>query len=298
MVFESKEAASGVSNEAPDDLPSRKKIGSKRLVVNADDFGRSAGHNAAIYKAHHKGILSTASLMVNEPGFDEAVRMAKDSPRLGIGLHLTLVCGHSALSSGQIPGLANLQGEFSNSPAATGFRYFFNRSLREQLRREINAQFEKFHGTGLFIDHVNGHLHMHLHPTVFEVLVEEADRVGIRNMRLTRDPLSVDRELSSGNWAYRASHAVIYKALAARARPRLAARGIKHTDRVFGLLQNDRVNEPYLLALLDKIPLGTSEVYSHPSMTEGQHEFAALVSERVKQKVSRLGIDLIRYQDL
>ena len=60
------------------------------------------------------------------------------------------------------------------SPVATGLRYFFKRGLREQLRAEIHAQFEKFRATGLPLDHVNGHLHLHLHPTVFSILMEDA----------------------------------------------------------------------------------------------------------------------------
>ena len=142
----------------------------RRLIVNADDLGRSHSINQAVIRAHHEGILTTASLMVNEPGFDEAVELARENPKLGIGLHLSLVCGLSALPPGKIPGLVNAHGEFSNEPVAVGFRYFFNRGLREQLRAEIHAQFAKFRATGLPLDHVDGHLHLHLHPVIFRIL--------------------------------------------------------------------------------------------------------------------------------
>src|SRR5271156_6231907 len=68
-----------------------------RLIINADDFGRSASINQAVIRAHREGILTTASLMVNEPAFDDAVTLAKEHPRLGVGLHLTLLCGHAVL---------------------------------------------------------------------------------------------------------------------------------------------------------------------------------------------------------
>src|ERR1051325_4807396 len=77
----------------------------RRLIVNADDFGRSSSINQAVIRAHREGILTTASLMVNEPACAEAVQMANDNPRLGVGLHLTLLCGHSALPATAIPGL-------------------------------------------------------------------------------------------------------------------------------------------------------------------------------------------------
>jgi chitin disaccharide deacetylase len=270
----------------------------RRLVVNADDFGRSRSINEAVIRAHQKGILTTASLMVNEPALEEAAALAWQNPRLGVGLHLTLSHGHSALPPEKIPGLVNGRGEFSNAPAATGFRYFIRRGLREQLRQEIRAQFGKFRATGLPLDHVNGHLHFHLHPTVFGILMEMANEFGVRRMRLTREPFWMDVPLASGQWWYRASHALIYLCLSGRARGTLRRRNIRHTQQVFGLLQNARVNEDYLLNLLPRLPRGDSELYSHPSLDEFKHEFDALVSTRVKSAVREQGIQLIRYQDL
>src|ERR1035437_8082645 len=95
-----------------------------RLIVNADDFGLSHSANEAVIRAHRDGILTSASLMVNEPGFDEAVALAKQNPKLGVGLHLSLLCAHSALPPEKIPGLVNARGEFSNHPAGVGFCYF------------------------------------------------------------------------------------------------------------------------------------------------------------------------------
>jgi hopanoid biosynthesis associated protein HpnK len=270
----------------------------RRLVVNADDFGLSHSVNQAVIRAHRDGILTTASLMVNEPGFDEAVKLAKENPKLGVGLHLTLLLGHSALLPEKIPGLVNSRGEFSNSPVGVGMSYFFKRGLREQLRAEIRAQFEKFHATALPLDHINGHLHLHLHPVIFKILMEDADKLGIRHLRLTRDCLARSRRMSSGRWFYRVSHAAIYEWLSSRAREPLHLRGIKHTQITFGLLQDSRVDEEYLLKLLPELPSGDSELYSHPSLDEFKHEFDALVGPRVKELVKKLGIELIRYQDL
>jgi hopanoid biosynthesis associated protein HpnK len=270
----------------------------RRLIVNADDFGRSSSINQAVIRAHRDGILTSASLMVNEPAADEAVALAREHPRLGVGLHLTLLCGHSALPPQTIPGLVNANQEFTNAPAAAGFRYFFQRALREQLRAEIHAQFRKFRDTSLSLDHVNGHLHLHLHPTVFGLLMEDAVQLGIKRLRLTFDPLFLNLRLASGHWGYRALHAAIYHCLAARARPVLRSRGIRHTQAVFGLLQNARVHEAYVTRLLPQLPPGDSELYSHPSLDEFKPEFDALISPQVRQQINKLGIQLIRYQDL
>jgi hopanoid biosynthesis associated protein HpnK len=270
----------------------------RRLIVNADDFGLSTSVNEAVIRAHSEGILTTASLMVNGKGFDEAVKLAKENPRLGVGLHLTLLMGRSALPSESIPGLVNSRGEFSDKPVATGFRYFFQHDLRGQLRAEIRAQFEKYRATGLPLDHVNGHLHLHLHPTVFRILMEDSDRLRIRHLRLTREPFWMDVPLAKGNRLYRSTHAAIYFFLSWSARPALSHKKIRHTQRVFGLLQSARVNEDYLLKLLSILPRGDSELYSHPSLDEFKPEFDALVSPRARALIQKQGIRLIRYQDL
>ena len=270
----------------------------RRLIVNADDFGRSPSINQAVVRAHREGVLTTASLMVSESSFDEAVKLAKENPKLGVGLHLTLLMGHSALPPEKIPGLVNSRGEFSNSPVGVGMSYFFKRTLSEQLRAEIHAQFGKFHATGLPLDHVNGHLHLHLHPVIFKILLEDAGQLGIQRMRLTRDCLARSWRMTSGHWFYRVSHAAIYEWLSRRAREPLFQRGIKHAQITFGLLQNARVDEKYILKLLPELPPGDSELYSHPSLDEFKPEFDALVSPRVNELLKKLGIELIRYQDL
>ena len=270
----------------------------RRLVVNADDFGISPGANSAVIQAHREGILTTASLMTNEPGTAEAVSLARHNPALGVGLHLTLLCGHAALRPERIPGLVNSRGELSSNPAAAGCRYFFFRQLRAQLRDEIHEQFRRFRETSLPLDHVNAHLHMHLHPVIFGILMQDAAELKIQRMRLTREPLRISLRTSSGRWLYRLSHAAIFGSLAALSRNRLRRRGIHHTGKVFGLLQNAAVDESYILRLLPELPPGDSELYSHPSLDEFRPELDALLSPRVRGEVDRLGIQLIRYQDL
>ncbi|MBI4325188.1 MAG: hopanoid biosynthesis-associated protein HpnK [Chloroflexi bacterium] len=274
------------------------RVVARRLIVNADDFGVSHSVNQAVARAHRQGILTTASLMVNGAACREAVQLARENPKLGVGLHLTLACGLAALAPSEIPDLANPSGCFSGDPVRAGFRYFFQRRLRPQLEREIDAQFRRFQATGLPLDHVNGHLHFHLHPTILDILLRNADRWRITCMRLTWDPFGLNLRLASGRWMYRSCHSAAFFLLARRARPKLAGRGIRHTGAVFGLLQDKRVDETYLAGLLPQLPAGDSELYSHPSLDEFRHELDALISERIKRLAQDHAIQLIRYQDL
>ena len=270
----------------------------RRLIVNADDFGRSAEINEAVIRAHEDGILTTASLMVTGEAFAEAVALAKAHPRLGVGLHLTLICGRPALAPHLVPGLVAPNGEFRDTPASTGFRYFSRPELRAQLAAEIAAQFARFHATGLILDHVNGYLHFHLHPTVFAILMAHATEWRIRHLRLTRDPLGPNWRLAKGRWAYRLSHALVFGLLSAWARPALDRHRIQYTDAVFGLLQNGLVDEQFIVGLAPRLKPGTAELYSHPSMHTFKNEFDALVSPRVKEALTSNHVELIRYQDL
>ncbi len=62
----------------------------RRLIVNADDFGQSPGVNRGIITAHEQGIVTSASLMVRWPAAADAALYARDHPGLSVGLHLDL----------------------------------------------------------------------------------------------------------------------------------------------------------------------------------------------------------------
>jgi hypothetical protein len=67
---------------------------------------------------------------------------------------------------------------------------------------------------------------------------------------------------------------------------------------VFGLLQNGRITEKYLLRLLEELRPGDYELYAHPDDQKHAEETEALCSPRVRQRIDELGIKLVRYQDL
>jgi chitin disaccharide deacetylase len=269
----------------------------RRLIVTADDFGRSASINKAVERAHRQGVLTCASLMVNGEAFEGAVEIAKTNPRLGVGLHLTLCCGSATLGHTEIPDLVNEDGTLPQSAVAAGFVYYFSRGLTEQLRAEIAAQFQKFADTGLTCDHVNGHLHFHMHPTVLPIILEEAQKRGIKAMRWTK-PAALEWKIGKGRWLYRTTHWYIFRALSKRAERNLQKASMKYPEQVFGILEDSRVTEELILELLPQLPEGNSELYSHPSLDDFRREYDALVSPRTKAAMVEQGIELIRYQDL
>lgn len=115
----------------------------KRLIVNADDFGLSAGVNAGIVQAFEQGIVRSASLMVRQPAAGEAARYARAHPDLGVGLHLDL---WESVSDGN--DWRRLYQHCDEEPAA--------------IAAELRAQFARFVAlVGRPPDHLDTHQHVH-----------------------------------------------------------------------------------------------------------------------------------------
>ena len=268
-----------------------------RLIVTGDDFGLSHAVNQAIIRAHEHGLLTSASLMVNGPAAGEAIALATGHPTLAVGLHLVLCQGRSTLAPELIPGLVDAGGHFCGNPVRAGLRYFFVKSLGPQLRREIEAQLSAFHATGLPLSHLDGHLNLHLHPTVLAILLELAGQYRIPAMRLPLDDLRATLALDARRLTYKLTHAVIFGALCRYARPRLAAAGVRAADRVYGLLQSGDMNEAFLLGLLPRMRGELVEWYCHVGLPACP-ELEALTSDRVLEAVAARGLMLTSYRDL
>lgn len=129
------------------------------------------------------------------------------------------------------------------------------------------AQFEKFRATGLPLDHMDSHHHLHAHPTIFRILIESAEDLGITHLRLTSEPFGLHRRLAVGYRLDRLSHTFAYWLLAGRTRPILRRLDIKHTDAIFGMMQDARVDEQYLERLLPRLPPGISGIFRIPRST-------------------------------
>lgn len=264
---------------------------SRKIIINGDDLGISEGVNQEIIAAHTQGLLTSASLMVTGEAWEKAVSLAKQHPHLSVGLHLVLVCGKSVLPPQDIPHLVNSHGYLSNSPVVAGLNYQFHPSARSELKAEIRAQLERFRQTGLTLTHVDGHLHLHVHPVVLQILAELAAEYQIKYIRLPYEELSLTPHRFSQKITAR-----IFGQLRNYAKPLLDAHQIKTCDRVYGFLATSGVTEDYLLQLLPRITANLVEIYSHPSTTSsGKLEKSALLSKKVKSKLYSCGFELTNY---
>ena len=280
----------------------------KELIINADDFGLSGGANRGIIRAWERGILTGASLMVGGSAFKEAAALAREHPGLQVGLHLTLVQGRAVLAQQGFPALADHDGEFGNDPVLAGMRYFFLKPLRRRLYLEIEAQIAKCLDAGIALSHLDGHLNIHMHPVVFDILCELMPRYGIRSFRLSRESLAANLAVDRKRIIGKCADAFIFAALARRCRNCLDRLGIRYASEVKGLLNSGRMTQGYLLQALESLGEGLTEIYFHPGcrpcteldrwMPGYLHdgELAALTSAQVAQHLARLGIRLRNYR--
>jgi len=274
------------------------------LIINADDFGFSDDVNTAIIQAHEEGILTSTSLMVTGDAAQNAIALAKNHPHLAVGLHLVLVCGKSVLPPAQIPNLVDSQGNFSDNPTQAGLNYQFNQATRAELRLEIAAQLEKFRDSGLNLSHVDGHLHLHVHPVILNILTEFAGEFQIKFIRLPSEELTKNLKIDRRNLLIKIVWSIVFGQLRNYGESLLKAHNIKFADRVYGLLQTGNMSEEYLLSLIPQIEAELVEIYAHPTSVNtkinnsGEIELKALLSERVREILSIKGFELSNYNQL
>ena len=278
----------------------------RSLIITGDDFGFSGGVNRAIIEAHEAGVLTNASLMVAGEAFEGAVSLARQHPRLAVGLHLVLSDLPAVLPERQIPHLVDGQGRFSSNLVTAGFRYQCHPAVARELRAEIRAQLEKFRRTGLKLSHVDGHQHMHMTPIVLRELIRLAGEFGIRAIRIPSEEFRLAVRVDRGGFWEKGSLSVAFGMLRSYAASRLRPAGICFPDRVYGLLQSGRMTEDYLLKLIPQIRSDRVEIYLHPTTDDrdvdpkgaSRSQLDALLSVRVREALDRAGFRLSTYAEL
>lgn len=254
----------------------------RRLIVNADDFGDTPEVNAAVVRAFSSGILRYASLMVLRPAAKEAARLALAYRGLGVGLHLELC---------------------ASAPAKAGARYFFDAGARAGLEGEIRAQIEAMLALGLKPTHIDGHINVHVHPVVFPAICRLAREYGIPRVRLPSGEWEALKGFPGAEKPGTALLAGVFGAMGAWVGP--AAAGLQRPPS-WGLLRSGLMKEDYVLWLLARLAEGTTEMYFHPttdaSLRAGDAptpshqsvtELEALLSPKVRRALEEHGVELV-----
>ena len=232
---------------------------SRRVVVNADDFGLTSGVNRAVVEAHAEGIVTSTTAMVRQPAVAEAAALARAHPRLGVGLHVDL--GEWAYRDGDWVALYTVVDPGDHDAVA----------------REVDHQVGRFCRLfGRLPTHLDSHQHVHDSSPAREVVAAAAAGLGV---------------------------------------PVRGGSGIPYVGGFYGQLSkggphHEAITVDALVALLDDLPPGTSEVACHPGYPDGlaatgtmyvaerEVELRVLCDPRVREAVVAAGIELVTFAEV
>lgn len=278
----------------------------KYLIVNADDFGLTAGVNRAIIEGHQRGIITSTTVMVNMPGFDEAVRLAAENPQLGIGLHFNITQGKPVADAAKVQSLLNAQGEFTGTSTTLAIRSLLGRLRTEEIIIELRAQLEKAVSAGLTLTHVDSHKHAHGLPQVFAALARTLPEYGVGAVRMM-----LETPRFGGTSLKSIKQRAVGLGVARLCRTNLAAcrqSNLATTDAFFGIAQTGFWTKQWLMDLIGRLPAGVSELMCHPGYADAElsqfetrlhtsrgQELRLLTDPEIKERLEARGVRLINY---
>lgn len=237
----------------------------KQLIVNADDFGLHPLINAGIIKGHQEGFITSTSLMPSAPCWQKAVRLAKENPRLGIGVHLTLVGGvPSVLPKEKVSSLLDDDGLFLPDYVAFAKRYYGGAVKRSELEAELRAQLERALSCGVNITHIDSHQHTHVLPGINSLVLKLSNEYNIIRVRIPKEgylftggfQTGVGRLIGRSGLSFCADMAAL----------RADSLGLRHPQHFYGMLAGGHLNAQLIANILRQLPEGVSEIMTHPGL--------------------------------
>jgi len=265
---------------------------SKRLIINADDFGISPGVNIGIIETVEVGAVTSASLIVNLPASADAVSRARPFHNLSLGLHFNLTIGRPLTAT---PSLTSNTGEFYTLTVLLA-RASLGLLEQSDIERECLAQIDRMTRAGFPPTHLDSHRHVHIHPAIFSTVVRAAASRRIPRVRIPCEPLRINAH----DWR------ATIKKVGLLACARLSVSGkASHAIRSFGIsLHGGQSFAKRLFALVRQLPPGTNELIVHPGYAdaslaeldsytlERQTELAVLCSHEFRELLDREGVTL------
>ena len=289
----------------------------RRLIVNADDFGFTAGVNRAIVEAHTHGIVTSSTLMANGRAFEDAVCLAKSVPRLSVGCHVVLIDGEPVLDAKLLPSITSAHS--TGDRFRDRLQFFAARALAGRLdsgeiEAEASAQIRKLQSAGVGVSHLDTHKHTHLFPAVLRPLLRAARACGVRAIRNPfgpRKPLKSSELLARPSLWTRYAEVRILRTLASTFRDSARREDLLTPDGTLGIVVTGALDERLFGGIAAIVPEGTWEFVCHPGYNDDdlksaktrlrasrENELRVLTMPKARELLLRQGIDLISYREL
>jgi predicted glycoside hydrolase/deacetylase ChbG (UPF0249 family) len=248
-----------------DNRASRTGPGTRFLIVNADDFGRSEAVNLGVAEGFRGGIITSTSVVAAGSAFESAVAMAPHLKGLGIGVHLAVDEYQPIVPAADIPTLVNSAGQF-RSRGRQFLNMASNPRMKGDLLREWDAQISRIAAAGIKLTHIDGHGHCHAHPAVTGIIIQLAERYGIAHVRLPAEPLS----MSQGRSLPRRFGEKVALQFATQLTRRKWKGRLFFPRCFYGFSDGGHMTSAILRRVTDSIPPGVSELMVHVGLSNDE----------------------------
>ena len=285
----------------------------RRLIINADDFGLTAGINRAIVEAYERGVLTSTTLMANARAFDDAVQLAKTCSSLSTGCHVVLVDGQPLIDPARLSHLVDAKDRNSFRDGITGFaiRALAGRIDPDQVEAETTAQIRKLQAHGVPVSHVDSHKHTHMFPAALQGILRAARTCGVTAIRNPFEVVAANfARLQRGLWK-RYAQVKTLRGLAGSFRKAVDKAGLRTPDGTLGIVATGHLNPDIFRHIAENMPEGTWEFVCHPGYVDADlvsiatrlresrvEELAVLTSAETRAALEKRGVQLISYRDL
>jgi predicted glycoside hydrolase/deacetylase ChbG (UPF0249 family) len=229
------------------------------MLINADDFGWTDGHNQAVERAYYCGRLRRASLLSNGNAFCDAVELAHNCDALMVGVHLTLNEGRPLIAPKYVPRLTKSDGSFYDNVSDLARIWLSGQLSTAEVMVEWRAQLERVSQSGITINHLDSHKHVHVFPPIREAIVKLAQEYQIGYVRLPLEHWGKD-------FLRRGAQGIILRLLALGVRRRLVSARLAFADRFIGISHSGEMVGNRLQHVVTKPYDGITEVMLHPAV--------------------------------
>jgi predicted glycoside hydrolase/deacetylase ChbG (UPF0249 family) len=264
---------------------------SKRLIINADDFGACREVNMAVTQVARAGILGGTSVLANGTWWEQAVEFLLDHPKLSAGVHLNGVEGRPVSAAPEVRIITSKDGTFLGM--STLLKRWGLRPLAvcRAVEIEWRAQIEKLMRAGIRLTHADSHQHLHAFPLAYRCAVRLCQEYGIPALRHPRE---------NDNQPIRRKSALALQTSLAISRKVASRTGLCHNDYFLGFKRVGAYGMTELIEDLQRIPEGLTEIALHPSVEDGvpypklcgDRERRALLDDSLPGCIKGLGIDI------
>ncbi len=265
----------------------------KRLIINADDYGRSPDISRGIREAHLRGVITSTTCMLNirTTAADIAIAL-EETPGLGMGVHLVLTTGRPCLPREQVASLVDENGDFFKY---TPFIEHLPRINIEEVKAEWHAQVEAFvRAARRKPTHLDSHHHSsYFSPELFHAMLELAKEYDC----------AIRSPFASEVWSEMEETSRHVPALIEQFAP-------PRPDCFTSDFYDERATYENLLNILNSLQDGTSEIMCHPGYVndafvnesvynrQRERELKIVTDPAIKQAIQANGIELITFADL